>query len=348
MPNNILIIDDELSIRESFLLILEDKYQVHLAPSGEAGLKILNDKKIDLAYLDIRMPGLNGIQTLKKIKEADPNIEVVMVTAVNDVQKTSEAVRLGAYDYVVKPFEVNHILKLTEKLLRKKSIKTEEIKAAQTLEEKKLINIGNSEKILKVLNTVSKLKKEDHVLLVGEVGTEKELIASLIYEKRTGRKTGLKSLFLSKSMSHKQIKDMVNTESTLFIDNFEYLPKDTKPLNFIAGSSQELNLESFVVIKLPRLAVRIPDIPVLALHFLEKFNLAYRNNLEFNQEALETLSNYKWPGNTAELETIIERLVLSLNKKQIEIQDLPFSIMTKTVGPVGSDFVADFGPIKSA
>jgi CheY-like chemotaxis protein len=83
----ILIVDDELSIRESFLLILGKEFKVVTAASGEAALKRIIDEKVDLVYLDIRMPGMNGIETLKRIKEIDGGIEVIMVTAVNDVGK---------------------------------------------------------------------------------------------------------------------------------------------------------------------------------------------------------------------------------------------------------------------
>jgi len=131
---SILVVDDELSIRESFSLILGGKYKLLLAASGEAALKTIADQKLDLVYLDIRMPGLNGLETLKRMKEIDPDLEIIMVTAVNDVQKASQAVKLEARDYIVKPFDVDHVLKLTEQILRKKSILTEESKAQKKAE----------------------------------------------------------------------------------------------------------------------------------------------------------------------------------------------------------------------
>ena len=99
MPN-ILVIDDEHSIRESFSLILEGLYNVTLAASGEAGLKAVSSQKQDLVFLDCRMPGMNGLETLKRIKEIDSKPEVIMVTAVNDMQSAGEAIRLGARDYI--------------------------------------------------------------------------------------------------------------------------------------------------------------------------------------------------------------------------------------------------------
>jgi DNA-binding NtrC family response regulator len=182
MPS-ILIIDDEYSIRESFSLILEDKYQIFLAASGEAGLKIAADKKIDLVFLDVRMPGLNGLETLNRLKQIDPDLEVVMVTAVNDMQKASEAVHSGARDYVVKPFDVDHILKLAEQILRRKILLQEGNEIQKSTGQGKPELIGQTEKIVAANYAIEKLKPNQRVLIIGEAGTEKKTVARLIHAK---------------------------------------------------------------------------------------------------------------------------------------------------------------------
>lgn len=144
--NKILVVDDELSIRESFSLILEGKYKIVTAASGEGALKHVTDQKIDLVYLDIRMPGLDGLETLKRMKEIDPDIEIIMVTAVNDMRKANEAIKFGARDYIIKPFDVNAILKMTETLLRRKSL-IHEGEAVQKEAQKKTARlVGRSKK----------------------------------------------------------------------------------------------------------------------------------------------------------------------------------------------------------
>jgi DNA-binding NtrC family response regulator len=179
----ILVVDDELSIRESFGLILGDAYNVIIAASGEAALKKLVDEKIDLAYLDIRMPGLDGIETLRRMKGIDKDTAVIMVTAVNDVQKVSEAINAGAEDYVVKPFDVNEILDKTERTLRQKGIKNQKKNLqASALGSERPELIGRSKRIEEIRSKIENIAGKDlSVLISGEIGTEKAVIAEVLH-----------------------------------------------------------------------------------------------------------------------------------------------------------------------
>ncbi|MFC1510995.1 sigma-54-dependent transcriptional regulator [Candidatus Margulisiibacteriota bacterium] len=199
--HNILVVDDEFSIRESFSLILEDKYNVLTAASGEAALKKAADQKVELVYLDIRMPGMNGLETLKRLKKIDPDLEIVMVTAVNEVQKASEAVKLGARDYLVKPFDIHHVLKLSEQILRKKAIQARTSRLQKKSGESLPQIIGQTEKIAQLRNEIEALKNDDPVLLLGEDGTEKKLISRLIHESSSRSGQPFKIINFSQSTS---------------------------------------------------------------------------------------------------------------------------------------------------
>ncbi|OGB87871.1 hypothetical protein A3H38_05695 [candidate division WOR-1 bacterium RIFCSPLOWO2_02_FULL_46_20] len=245
--HNILIVDDEYSIRESFSLILEGTHKILLAASGEVALKTIADQKVDMAFLDIRMPGMNGLETLKRIKEIDPDIEVVMVTAVNDVQKASEAIKLGARDYVIKPFDVDHITKLAQQILRKKSIQQQSEKIQNIAGLKLPELIGPGEKILAVIKSLGEIKDHERVLISGETGTEKETIAQIIHAKSSQSTLPYQATQLSSLMTPARIKALLfgwgKGESTvaldaksglieqvkggtLFIDNIETLPAE--------------------------------------------------------------------------------------------------------------------------
>ena len=105
MNENILIVDDELGVRESLKMILKDKYNLFIQSEGEEALDSVRKNRIDVALLDIKMPEMNGIELLKKIKEIDPDIQVVIVTGYATLDTAVEAMRFGAFDYICKPFD---------------------------------------------------------------------------------------------------------------------------------------------------------------------------------------------------------------------------------------------------
>ena len=112
----ILICDDEEGVRESFKLILETDYQLKFAKNGLEALEFLKSSAPDAMLLDIKMPKMNGIETLKQIKKLKPKLPVIVVTGYQSVETAQEALRNGASDYIPKPFESKHILKVAADL----------------------------------------------------------------------------------------------------------------------------------------------------------------------------------------------------------------------------------------
>src|SRR3989339_307046 len=291
---NILVVDDELSIRESFALILKGKYNIFPAASGEAALKLAADHKIDLVYLDFRMPGINGLETLKRLKEIDPSLEIIMITAVNDVQKASAAIKLGANNYIIKPFDVDAVLKMTERLLRRKAL-IKGGKEAQKESRPAAPLIGQSEAIVSANKLIARAAGgNDPVLIVGEAGTEKLAVAELIHG-QSGRRTfplhkidlrrdiapdRLRRLLLGRSSGSSTIDLEKATgwlekakDSSIFVNNFEYFPPGV-PLGsarLIAGNVRELPDFDGTTIALPPLRDRLSDLPLLINHYLELF-----------------------------------------------------------------------------
>src|ERR1039458_3943232 len=105
----ILVIDDELGPRESLRMLLKTDYQVHTADCVEAGIKLLKEKRPDTIVMDIRMPGMTGIEGLRKIREIDQNLSVIMLTGFGALETAKEALRLGANDYISKPFDAREM-----------------------------------------------------------------------------------------------------------------------------------------------------------------------------------------------------------------------------------------------
>lgn len=190
---NILIIDDEQSLRDSMQLLLQKQYNLFLAKTGQEGLDAAKNYPIDLVLLDIRLPEINGIEILKQIKNMDESIEVIMLTAVITVGKAVEAMRIGAYDYITKPFDINSLQVQIEKALEKRNLFKENLFLRTALEKDNQFEriVGKSraiKEIFKTIDTVAKSKAS--ILITGESGTGKELVAKAIHN-RSQRKDKL-------------------------------------------------------------------------------------------------------------------------------------------------------------
>ena len=121
----IMVIDDEPSILESFKMILKIKdYDVSTFPDGPTALSQLEKGKFDMAFIDYKLPGMDGLEVLKKIKETDPEVEVVIVTAYATEASHANAITLGALEYLRKPFLMEEIYELVDRGLRRKRSKT--------------------------------------------------------------------------------------------------------------------------------------------------------------------------------------------------------------------------------
>jgi len=182
---NILVVDDEYGVRQSFNMILKDQYGVLVAENGKEALDIFTKNSIDLILLDIRLPDINGLDLLEKIKGIDPNTEVVMVTAVKEITTAVKAIKLGAYDYVVKPFIVEDIINIVNRVLEKHSLLKQVTYLRNELERYHPFKeiIGQDKKIKEIFNLISTISESDGAVLVqGESGTGKELVARAIHD----------------------------------------------------------------------------------------------------------------------------------------------------------------------
>jgi DNA-binding NtrC family response regulator len=180
------VVDDEPNVRESFRLVLEDAYDVIEAPDGARALEAVRTSQVDLVLLDIRLPEMDGIEVLERIKAIDDGIEVILVTAVKTVRTAVEAMKLGAFDYVTKPFDEDELLSLVRRALQKRSLERE-----VTFLRGELARRHDGEDIVGVHPEMQKLSRliaqvartTTTVLITGESGTGKELIARAIHDR---------------------------------------------------------------------------------------------------------------------------------------------------------------------
>ena len=131
----ILVIDDEVGPRESLRMLLKPDYQVHTADSVETGLKILRERGPDTIVMDIRMPGMNGIEGLRKIREIDPHLSVIMLTGFGTLETAREALRLGANDYISKPFDAGEMRQIIDRNVERTRLQRTSEHAATEIKE---------------------------------------------------------------------------------------------------------------------------------------------------------------------------------------------------------------------
>ncbi len=379
---HVLVVDDEAFTRDFFVNLLDPvEYKVFQATSGEDGLEMCGTTTFDLVLLDLKMPGMSGLDVLKEIKKINADTSVLIMTGHGTIDSAVEAMKLGAEDYLAKPFDNLEELKLViERVIDYKRLRDENRFLRSQLKPEGII--GDSGKMRKVYQMVSKVAPlSSTILITGESGTGKELVARSIHNlsRRSGSRFvaincgGLPDNLLESTLfghekgaftgAVRSARGYFEEASggTLFLDEIgETSPSlqirllrvlqekefervgGTTPIEtdvrIIAATNRELSrlvaAKKFredlyyrinvINILLPPLRERTDDIPLLANHFLKRYNAQFERNIScFSRKAMETMLAYSWPGNVRELENVVERTVALEEEGEITLDDLP-------------------------
>jgi len=371
MKSRILVVDDEESIREFLEIMLKKEgYEVTLAEDGQKAKELLAKKSFDMIISDLQMPHVTGIELLKHVKETAPEIVFMMITAFGTTETAVEAMKMGAYDYITKPFKIDEVRLNIQNALRSRNLEVENRSLKKELvKEYSFQNmVGNSPAMHSIFDLVKRVSQTPtNVLVTGESGTGKEVVAKAIHYNGPLKDKPFvtincgaipENLMESEMFGHKKgsftgaVTDKVGLfevadSGTLFLDEVGELPltiqvkllraiqervirrvgavDDMKvEVRIIAATNR--NLEEMVQkgtfrqdlyyrlnvinIRTPGLRERRDDIPLLANHFLKKYNERLNKNIGgISTEAMEILKKYDYPGNVRELENLIERTV---------------------------------------
>jgi len=384
----ILAVDDEVNVLGSFKLFLEDRYHLLTATNGKDALETIRKKEVNLVLLDIRLPEMDGIGVLRRIKEFDNNIEVIMITAVKTVETAVESMKLGAYDYISKPFNLDEIMETIKKAIEKQAL----VKEVEYLRSKlnEIIGfesmVGASEKMKKVFKTINEIANHDTtVLILGETGTGKEMVARAIHYNSMRKNNpfipvdcavlsptlieaelfGHEKGAFTDAAKQKVGKFELANGGTLFLDEVGNLGLDiqVKILRALqereierVGSERSIKVDirlisatnvdlkkaikegrfredlyyrlNVVPVEIPALRERKGDIPLLANHFLVKYNQKFNKNIKgLSRSTMNYFTEYNWPGNIRELQNVMERLVVLGKEDIISHKSLPLDII---------------------
>jgi DNA-binding NtrC family response regulator len=181
----ILVVDDDEGIRDTLEAILKRNYTVIKASDGRSALRLIDEKDVQVMLLDIRLPDIDGLEILKRVKERYDDIEIVMITAVKELDVAVRAMKLGAYDYITKEFDYDEIANLVNHIIEKQNLTKELIYLQSEMDQyiQHDFVLGKSLKMRQVYDVVRKVAKVPaNILITGETGTGKEMIARLLHK----------------------------------------------------------------------------------------------------------------------------------------------------------------------
>jgi two-component system nitrogen regulation response regulator NtrX len=357
----ILIVDDEPGVRSSLRAILEDEgFEVEAAATGEDGLAACEAGAFDALLLDVWLPGIDGLDTLVRLKERRSDAAVVMISGHGTIDTAVRATKLGAFDFVEKPLSLERTLLVLRNALRQRRLERRNFALLAQLSRDTEI-LGRSESAERLRRAAAAAAASDApVLLRGERGTGRETIARRVHG--TSRRaeqpfvavpcgaldepTGAHVLFGAPGVPGGRVR--LAAGGSLFLEDVDGLPPalqarlaafpvDAPDLDVRliasappdgAGILSELAAQLDVVrIEVPPLRDRREDIETLAVHFMRDLAREYgRPERRFDPASLAAMARHDWPGNVRELRNLVERLLLLARDEVVAAHDLPLEL----------------------
>lgn len=369
---DILVVDDDQSIATAFRAFLEeDRHHVRVASSAADGLRQIAERAPDLVIMDVRMPGIDGLQALQDIRGRFPDLYVVMMTAYGTSQTSIEAIRSGAFDYVTKPLDLDELRAVIAKALAAQRIPAVEDPSSGGSPAEMLVDlVGQTPVMLDLYKVIARLTTNDvPALISGERGTGKQLVAETIHDNSARRDEPFAALDCA-TLTEPAIAAIFEGDAgTILLVDVEAMPAALQSrlaralrdqgrstaataqrprARVLASTTRDLaeetrqgnfnrelfNALSVIQIQLPPLRERRSDIPRLVGHLVKRFNAELNRAIKgVDPLVSERLNEYAWPGNVRELQTVIKRACILARGDVITIDDLGDSLSAARLGP---------------
>lgn len=368
---DILVVDDDQSIATAFRAFLEeDRHRVRVAGSAAEGLRQIVERAPDLVIMDVRMPGVDGLQALQQIRSRFPDLYVVIMTAYGTSQTSIEAIRSGAFDYVTKPLDLDELRTVIDKALAAQRISPLAEASAHASAAETLVNlVGQTPVMLELYKVIARLTTNDvPALISGERGTGKQLVAETIHDNSARRDEPFAALDCS-TLTESAIAEIFDGDAgTILLVDVEAMPAtvqarlaralggqgrtsaavprlkarvlastvvDLSEATRQGGFDRELfDALSVIRIHLPPLRERRPDIPILVGHLIKRFNAELNRSIRgVDARVTQLLNEHAWPGNVRQLQSVIKRACVLARRDVITPDELGDSLSLLMLQP---------------
>lgn len=397
MKLSILVVDDDKLVNEFIAETLgRTRHEITTAYSGEEARALLEQRGYDIVLTDIKMQKVSGMDVLRFVKERTPETAVIMITAYGTVKNAVEAMKLGAFDYLIKPSSPDEIELAINRAHDLIALRSENRRLRAEMQERYKELVGESSTMIEIKNLITEVAPtRSTVLISGESGTGKELIARAIhYQSDRAEMPFVKincpaipeGLFESELFGHekgaftgadrqKRGRFEMADGGTILLDEISEIPVNLQgkllralqerefervgsvtpiqvDVRVLATTNRNLKKEiadgnfredlfyrlNVIPVEVPTLRERPEDIPLLAEHFIRRYNNETGKEVRgVDSAAMKLFTAYHWPGNVRELENFIERAVVISKNRMLGVTDFPQSLVLGKADETGGD-----------
>ena len=366
---DILVVDDDQSVATAFERFLDaEGHACRLSSSAADAVRMIDEQRPDLVIMDVRMPGVDGLQALQQLRARFPGISVVMMTAYGTSQTSIDAIRSGAFEYLTKPLDLDQLRDVIGKALAAQQAAARPDARGESAGEAAVSLVGESPAMLDVYKMIGRLATNSAPALVtGERGTGKHLVVVTIHENSDRRDRSLVSID-SSSVTEAELHVALSADDagTVELANVHLLPApiqstvaqrlaaartkgsiprpvarvvattdrnladETKAGTFVPQLYDEL---AVVTLRLPPLRERRDDIPLLVRQFVKRLNVELNREIRgVDDQVARALQQHAWPGNVGELERVIKRACIVARSNMITMHEIGESLADSRFG----------------